>query len=146
MTHYTFYSDSDPATTRLELEGAWIHDPADPAGTVRHYRFGKATRDTKIDIGGTSLTFAGRRFPVVEYGEHQDDQYGIRVQIPDGDTYRAELDDLRAFAEAKTTLVFRDNRGRQMHGTMSGYAVDDQPWGAEVSFTFTRVSIEQVTA
>lgn len=145
MSRYTFFSDSDPAATQLELEGVWLHLPSNPAATVRQYRFGKAARSSSIEIGGTVMVFAGRRWPVTEYGEHQEDEYSINVQIPNGETYRADLDGLRQFAEAKTAMVLRDNRGRAAHGTMAGYSEDDQEWGSEVSFTFHRVDVEETT-
>lgn len=146
MPHYEFFSDSprvenDP----LILEGVWLHDPDRPQSTVKQYRFGRDVRSSSRDIGGTSLVFAGRRFPVVEYGEHQDDIISIRVDVAHGETYQAELESLQEFAELKKTLVFRDNRSRVMFGTMSGFADNDQATGSEVNFDMNRVSREVVT-
>ncbi|WP_149264300.1 hypothetical protein [Actinomadura sp. K4S16] len=143
---YAFFSDSSPAAATLALEGVWIHDPTDAAGSVAQFRFGKDARSTKIDTGGTAMVFAGRRYPVIDYGEHQDDQYAVSVQVPHGPDYRTGLETLRAFAESRTTLVYRDNRGRDAYGVITEYAEGDQSWGSEVTFSFTRVDVEQVTA
>lgn len=143
---YAFYSDSAPSEATLGLEGVWIHDPTDPEGTVHQFLYGANSRSTTIDIGGTSLVFAGRRYPVTEFGEHQDDQYSISVQVPHGAAYRSGMAIMRGFSETRQALVLRDNRGRAACGTMSGYSETDQGWGSEIAFTFTRVDVEVVEA
>ncbi|WP_433242496.1 hypothetical protein [Actinomadura nitritigenes] len=146
MARYAFHTDSEPARVTLFLEGAWLHNPTAPQTTVRQYRYGRDVRSTTIGVGGTTMQFAGRRFPVIDFGEQQTDTYAVKIHVPNGPTYRSDLDDLRGFAEAKTTLVFRDNRGRAAYGALTDYSHDDQSWGSEVSFTFTRVDTETVTA
>lgn len=143
---FDFFTDSEANEGGpVALEGAWIHDPADAEGTVRQYRYGRDARSTSIDIGGTSMKFAGRTFPVVDYGEHQDNTYEVKIVVPHGPSYRTDLEALKAFAQSKTTLMFRDNRGRAMHGTMSGYSEADQSLGTEITFEMTRVHREEVT-
>lgn len=143
-----FFTDSidTVADTELELQGVWLHDPADDQVTVRQFLYGKDTRSTSIDTIGTSQRFAGRTFPVVDFGEHEDEELSINVDIPHGPTHRTEESDLRGFMEMKKTLFLRDNRGRAAYGTMSGYNQADQAWGVTVGFKFARVSydIEEV--
>lgn len=137
-----FFTDSTitQLETALQLQGVWIHDPTDPAFTVRQFLFGKDNRSTAVNTKGAIQVYAGRKFPVVEFGEHQEDDFSISVDVPHGPTYRTELGDLSDFMEAKTTLVLRDNRGRVAYGTMSGYNEADQAWGSTVGFKFSRVS------
>lgn len=137
-----FFTDSTITMleTALQLQGVWIHDPTDDEFTVRQFLFGKDSRSTAINTRGATQIYAGRRFPVVEFGEHQEDDFSISIDVPHGPTYRTELSDLATFMEAKTTLVLRDNRGRVAYGTMSGYNQGDQAWGATVGFKFSRVS------
>lgn len=143
-----FFQDSTDtvADTTLELQGVWLHDPADDAVTIRQFLYGKDTRSTAIETVGTEQRFAGRTFPVVDFGEHETEDYTITVDIPHGPTHRTEESDLRAFMEMKKTLFLRDNRGRATYGTMSGYNQADQAWGVTIAFKFGRVSydIEEV--
>jgi hypothetical protein len=81
---------------------------------------------------------------VTDYGEHQTDIYRVTVDVPHGDQWRTQLDELLGFAEARRVLVFRDNRGRGATGTLSGYSENDQPWGSQVGFGFTRNDTEEV--
>lgn len=142
---FDFFTDSDTAAGGpLALEGAWIHEADDAQDTVRQYRYGKDARSTSIDIGGSSMKFAGRTFPVTEYGEHEDNEFDVKIDVPHGAGYRSGLEALRVFARSKTTLVFRDNRGRAMFGTMSGYSESDESAGVKVSCTFTRVHRQEV--
>ncbi len=123
-----------------------MHDPADSAITIRQFLYGKDSRSTSIDTSSTTQQFAGRTFPVTDFGEYEAEDITIQVDIPHGPTHRTEEDDIRGFMEYKKTLFLRDNRGRAAYGTMSGFNQADQAWGATVAFKFGRVSydIEEV--
>lgn len=123
----------------LTLEGVWIHEPDDAQDTSVQYRFGKSSRSTSIDTMGVAHTFAGRAYPVYEYGEHQDDTFSVSMQLAHGPTWHADVATIRAFAESKITLFFRDNRGRAAFGVIEGYSEADQDWGTQIGFTFVRV-------
>lgn len=139
------YTDSEPTSGGpLALLGVLIHDPDDPADTIRQYLYGRASRSTDVEVAQVSSVYAGRRYPVTDFGEHQQDLYSIQIDVPHGQDWRTDLDDLRAFMELRKALVLRDNRGRSMTGTMSRYREDDQPWGTQVGFTFSRVSSLEV--
>lgn len=139
-----FFQDSTPTTAdrELELEGVWIHDPADSPTTIRQFLYGKDSRSHTIDTAATVQQFAGRTFPVTDFGEYETEDMTISVDIPHGPTHRTEEDDLRGFMEMKRTLFLRDNRGRAAYGTMSGFNQADQAWGANVGFKFGRVSYD----
>ena len=137
-----FFTDSTEtvADRELGLQGIWLHDPTDAENTVRQFLYGKDNRSTAIETKGTTQQFAGRVFPVTDFGEHEEEDISVTVDIPHGPTHRIEEADLRAFTEKKKTLYFRDNRGRACYGTMSGYQQNDQSWGVTVGFKFGRVS------
>lgn len=139
-----YFTDSTEtvADRELELQGIWLHDPADPADTIRQFLYGKDNRSTAIEIMGTTQHFAGREFPVTDFGEHEEEDISITVDIPHGPTHRVEEADLREFMEMRKTLYLRDNRGRACYGTMSGYQQNDQSWGVTVGFKFGRVSLK----
>lgn len=135
-------TDSAPVTGTIVLEGVWIHDPLDAQGTVHQYLYGRSARSGDLDVMSQGSFFAGRADPVVDFGEHVSESVRVAVEIPNGAAWAAQLEELSTFARAKRPLVFRDNRGRQMAATMSGYAESDMDWGTAVSFTMTRVSYE----
>lgn len=135
------YTDSDPVEGTLTLTGLWIHDPLDPENTARQYTYGKAARQASIDVDQQPLSFAGRQFPVMYYGDPQTDQLAVNVDIPsDENDSLAELAD---FAQARRTLCVRDNRGRKLFSSLSGYKEDDQDFGTRVSFEVTRVDFDE---
>lgn len=131
---------SEPVTAEVYFLGVWIHDPDDPEGTIRQYLYGRASRSDTTTVEQAQHHYTGRKLPVTHWGEHQDDTWQITVDVPE-DTDRLETTDtLREWAQARRTLVARDNRGRVFAGTMGGFGVGDQAWGDSVSWTVTRVS------
>jgi hypothetical protein len=135
------YTDSAPVTATLRLAGVWIHDPLDPPTTTRVYPWGADSREHAVDVDAAGTQYAGRTFPVVDYGEGESQVETIRLICAHGDTYQLTLDELDTWQRAKRTLHLRDNRGRNVKGTMSGLRFTDQAYGSDVSFTFTRVHV-----
>ena len=136
-------TDSDVETGSTTLVGLWIHDPLNPAGTARNYIYGRSSRSVGINVAQQGMRFAGRTYPVVDFSEHQEDNFSVTIPIPEGPTWSSELADLAAFAELRRVLCFRDNRGRLFFGTMNGYKEDDQDWGTQVSFNVNRVDYDE---
>lgn len=130
------YTDSDPSTEGLQLEGVWLHNPSNPTESLVQYRFGKANRGTSIETMPEKQVFAGREFPVFEYGEHTDITYTVKIDMPETSTTQDDLLTLIDFAELKQTLCLRDNRGRLAFGIIDGFSINDTDWGAEVGFNF----------
>jgi hypothetical protein len=133
------YRDSAPATAVLRLQGVWVMDPAlGGQESARHYPYGASQRQEALDTLGEATFYAGRVDPVTDYGEHEVYAFKVALDIPHGATWRTDLEDLRAFAEAKKVLHVRDNRGRAVYGTLEGFQVQDADWGSQVSFTVER--------
>jgi hypothetical protein len=135
------YADSEVAVGSLRLPGVWLHDPLDPQTTIRCYPMGADSREHAVDVDAAGTQYAGRAHPVVDYGEGESQAETIRLIIPHGPAYQAELEELDGWARARRTLHLRDNRGRNVQGTLSGLRSSDQPYGSDVSFTFTRVHV-----
>ena len=123
----------------LTLQGVWLHDPLDAVGTARQYPYGKSSRSEAIDVPVQELQFAGRTYPVVEYGESQDDTWTVKIQIPHGLTWSDQVEALRDFAATRRTLVFRDNRGRAAYCSLTGYRGVDVDEGTEATINLRRV-------
>ncbi len=132
------YTDSEPVTGSLTLQGLWIHEPSDPEGTVRQFLYGRAGRQAGIALSQVGAYYAGREQPVFDYGEHETDTLSVRIDVPESDTWRADIDALAAYARLRALVTVRDNRGRVVVGSLSGYAESDQDWGTQVSLQLTR--------
>lgn len=132
------YTDSDSAQITLQIHGIWLHEPSDPQGTVRDFPYGEANHEDSFDSMGVGTYYVGRSSPVFDYGDPSSSSVSATIDVLNGSDYLTILDSLREFAAAKKELYYRDNRGRSMYGTMSGFKVSDQRWGAQVSFTFTQ--------
>lgn len=140
------FTDSDIVTGGpITLDGVWLHDLADPDGTVRQFRYGKSLRSTDFDPQGTQLLYAGRTDPVLEYGEHRLQSYSIGIHVPFGPDWEDDLLALQGFVEGRNTLALRDNRGRAMKGHLSDYQESDIDSGTMVTFRFTRVDVAETT-
>lgn len=137
------YTDSDPATASLTLKGVWIHDPLDPEATTRTYLYGRSTRSASIAPQQDGTFYAGRRYPIYDYGENQTDTLSLRMDVPHGSTWATDLTDLEAFAEGRRTYVVRDNRGRVLFASLGSYSESDQDAGTQVGMTATQVDYDQ---
>ena len=137
------YADSEPATTSISFMGVWIHDPTDAEGTVRTYVYGADSRDTAVDVEASGTQYAGRAFPVVDFGEGETQTETIRIVIPHGPSYQEDLEALKAWARLRRTLHLRDNRGRNLRGTMSALRLTDAGHGSDAQFSFGRVHVTE---
>lgn len=138
------YTDSVVVEAGVHLRGVWVHDPLDPAGSVRAYPYGANSRETAVEVEQEGTVYAGRTFPVVDYGEAEVHAIGVGLTVPHGPDYRMHLAELEGWARARRTIHLRDNRGRNVRGTLSGFKHSDAGHGSEVTFTVTQVSVVDV--
>jgi hypothetical protein len=87
---------------------------------------------------GTASFFAGRRDPVVDYGDHEAAGVSVSIDLPHGPGYIQDLADILSWAARKRTVHYRDGRSRALYGTLDGLRRRDMAWGTQVSFTVTR--------
>jgi hypothetical protein len=133
------YSESDPVVVILALQGVWLHDPADPEETARNFSYGSAKRRAQRD-GASELThFAGREFPVADIGPYKTEAVSVSVDVPHGPDWSTRINEVRALPDLLRPITYRDNRGRNFCGLLSGLTEQDERWGSSVSFTMTRV-------
>ncbi|MFE7461673.1 glycoside hydrolase family 78 protein [Nocardiopsis terrae] len=133
-------AESSPASGQTYFLGVWIHDPGAVEETIDQYLHGKAQRSHSVDVAQALHQFVGRSRPVATHGEHQVDTWQITIDVPEGPDRIQVTDRLQAWAEARRTVVVRDNRGRVWISTLDSFAVSDQEWGDQVAFAATRVS------
>ena len=117
------------------LRTVWIHDPDDPEGTVMHFRYHESRNESNaVEVAGT--VFAGRRYPVYDFGEHSTRNLDVPLQLTlYDDDWEQQMDYLRALLEARKAFIYRDKRGRLIYGITAGMEIGDTPIGAGVSMT-----------
>lgn len=141
---FTYFQDSTAVTTPTPptFKGLWLHYPSNAQATSTNFLYGKNERSHETELENTELKFAGREFRVVEFGEHRDDSFSCGVKIPHGPNYYAERDALRLFANSRTTVVARDNRGHVVFGAITGLSESHDDDGSMFTFEVLRVHRE----
>lgn len=122
----------------VDLQGVWLHDPSDPAGTVFHFAYNEDGAQESYAREMVLSQYAGREFPVVDYGEAVSQALAISLDTLDEDD---DLDTLRGFLDRQTILCYRDKKGRRLYGALSlasgSAAITDTFYGATVQMVFT---------
>lgn len=133
---------SDTASARVDFKGVWLHDPTNPATTLLSYPYGPSNRTSTVEVASGSQQYAGRTFPVIDFGENETEALEVAVLVPRGDgwDWQTQVRPLALMARSRRTLVCRDNRGRVLVGALSGYQEKDNEIGTDVSFTVNRVN------
>jgi len=132
------YTDSAPAQGTLALQGVWLHDPLDPQESARQYRYGGPPGQRATETPDRLDYYAGRELPVVDYSPHRADSVQVAVTVPFGPNWSDQLADFSVFALARRSLTYRDSRGRNITGRLSGYMERDERHGTTCSFDMTR--------
>jgi hypothetical protein len=139
-------ADSDWETGTLTLTGVWLHDPLDPQTTSFNLPYGRSQRSSSTTVTSGSQLYAGRTWPVIDYGDTQNNVLNVQATIPNGTTWASDLVLLEALITARRTIMIRDNRRRVMYATLDGYNETDVDEGTNVSFTATQVDVTEVTS
>lgn len=143
MKELEWFNDSEVTlASPVRLVGLWIHDPDNASQSSTQFMYGKDSRSYNIDIGGSTMVFAGREFPVTEFGEHRNDTFSVDVIIPHGPEYHSDREMLRNMVITRKTMCFRDNRGVVVYGTVGSLGEDHESHGSSFSFEVTRVHRE----
>jgi hypothetical protein len=117
------------------LQGVWLFDPTYPEATSVQYLYGNTGRTESLGVENAGLQFLGRTRPVVDFGEAESQTVGLSFTIPFSPTHTAEVERLRAVVRARTTLCYRDGRGRILWGVLTGASITDTKSGSQVSGT-----------
>lgn len=123
--------DSAVGDGSLVLSQTWIHDPADPL-TSWGFRTRTKNRSSTKQHAVATMQFEGRDRPVAEFGDS-----GTET-VTFGSLLMADTDDLvtfRALVDRKSTVCYRDSRGRKVFGVIDAVTETDHLLGAEVPIT-----------
>jgi hypothetical protein len=140
-------TNSDPVeVTAPKLQGVWIHDPQDPQGTIRQYAYVNSSSVEARSLTGAALSFAGRAFPVFEFGDLQQRTQQLSLVIPGGAQWEAQRASLEALLTSKRSWVYRDNRGRLIFGAVMAITETDDPRGTIVDLQLTATEFDESVA
>lgn len=134
-------TDSTVAQGSVTFSGAWLHDITNPVGTVRQYKYDGEARSAGWSAESTLMKFAGRKLPVVAFGEFEDNQIqaSLKMQATSGD-----MEALRALVQGKGTICYRDGRGRKIFGTIQTLPEQDEFFGYSVIITVNAIDYSEV--
>ncbi|MCL6454375.1 MAG: hypothetical protein K6T78_12255 [Alicyclobacillus sp.] len=132
----------------LSTTGLWVHDVQDPEGTIinlRYYNASNQTTDGSVPQSrqwtptATSLQFAGRNRPVIEFGEQETFSltYAQIVMLATDEQWPVLEQLIRV---NKSTLCFRDGRGTCIFGCVLGYQETDLVFGNMVDLTLQQTA------
>ncbi|GAB6171988.1 hypothetical protein JCM15765_14660 [Paradesulfitobacterium aromaticivorans] len=123
------FSDSAVANANITLTGVWLHDVADSAATIRRYQYDGDGRSVNWETDAVMLQFAGRSKPVAEFGETNDGRVRAQLLLNDENDFAA----LESLVYRKSTVCYRDGRGRKTFGIVKKLPIDDQTFGYTTS-------------
>lgn len=142
------YTDSATATATCTLQDSWIVPVSLAIGVATpvncEFRWPAHGLQEAPDVESTDLLFAGRTWPVVDYGIHESSEFAVVLDLPYGE-YAAGFGDeavLRGYVTNRTMLVYRDKRGRKAYGRIQGLKFTDSQYGKSASFTFQTLDID----
>jgi hypothetical protein len=123
----TGYADSAVSAQTITLSVPQVANMADNS----YVALAATSRAAPKKLERVKHQFAGREKPVYIFGEHED----MSVDITALAETDAEFAALMAILNSKQTLLYRDERGRKVFGTVDGYSASDvKPTGYTVRF------------
>lgn len=133
--------DSAPVQAQLAIAGVWLHDVADPAGTLWHCQY-DVERSSRRQHEVTLAHYAGRILPVALMGESADRSVSIGVRLSrDRDAQLREQ--LLELYERQAIVCYRDGVGRRLFGVLGELREEDQWYGWDVTMTVNEVDYDE---
>lgn len=129
---------SSVTSSGIILKGSWVHPVADPNAGARFRYNGQGGTDNWTPT--VSLRhFAGRRLPVSEYGEHDDESVSVDLVLDGQD----EIDNILRLAKLQQILCYRDAFGRLVYGIIPQLSLGSRFYGADTSVTIEAVDYSE---
>lgn len=132
-------SDSLGATATLDLRYSWIHSVRAPDTTLHQFRYNEKGGEEIYSPELKLNQFAGRKYPVAEYGESEEFQVQVEIRLAD----RAEMDYLRDLIRRHEIVCYRDSSGRKVFGVIASTTISSAHIGGDTNITVTAVDYEE---
>jgi hypothetical protein len=124
----------------MTLQGIWLHDVTNPAGSILNIPLNQKRVETwKPEV--QLMQFAGRTKPVAEFGQSEDFSFKVDLSMLSSQTLWSNL---RALAWLKTILCARDYRGRKVFGIIANIPESDAYYGQDVALEIIQVDYSEV--
>ncbi|MGF9909413.1 DNRLRE domain-containing protein [Brevibacillus porteri] len=133
VTDTHFYQGS------INLTGVWLHCVDAPAVTIRQFIL-RTSISEEWKSEGALLQFAGRKRPVVEFGESGEGSMKVDLSFLKQEDDREALQNI---VKRMTTVCYRDNRGRKMFGVIFALPSTDKFYGYDVSITIDETDYKE---
>lgn len=130
-------AESTGSSLSITFKGVWLHDVADPSGTVHKFVWDGSGRSTGWEPEAVMMQYAGRKNASVEFGESEVESITAQLQMQSDGVDLAKLDSL---IKSKSTLCFRDRRGRKMFGVVLALPLRDDPFGNSTTIRIDKTS------
>jgi len=133
-------ANSTIQTGSLTLTGVWLHDVADPAGTVHNFKYDGRSRDILWSAEAAMMQFAGRTRPTSEFGDSGEGKITVELDMSEKDNDSTKLD---ALVRRLGTICYRDSRGRKMFGVIPTLPLKDEHWGYSATIEIIETSYSE---
>lgn len=135
----TTATSSAISATASTLFGVWVHDPTDPSGTIRAFPHA-GSRSEPRSVAAEKLIVHGRRRPIAEFGEHDDDGLAVTLFVPFGGDHADGVQFWRDALTNRRVICYRDNRSRVVFGVLlDGIEPSDERAGTSIAVKLTEV-------
>jgi hypothetical protein len=125
----TSWQPMDP----LVFHGVLLHDPRYPEQLV-HLRYNEDGAVDTLRVEGQVVHYLGRELPAVEFGAGQE----RTIEVPKISlTSRDKAEAVRALVLGRSTLCYRDFKGRKVFGVILESVLADTFYGYDTSVPFT---------
>lgn len=100
------------------FSGSWIHTVQDAGATLRHFRYNGTGYDASLEPDSSVMKFAGRKRPVVHFGDYEEYALTVKIQEIEG---MGDMDALRRFVTDRETICYRDTDGNLVVGHLLSF-------------------------
>lgn len=137
VTSQGTYSDSRPVTAGPLLHGSVIA-PADNLAAMTKLYLNlndNPKREMTWSPVGSMSHYAGRKYPMYEYTEQEDESYNYSFAFREAKEYQAFME----LVKKRGAILYRDQYGVRYYGVITGVSPGFNWGGYAVSFSVTRV-------
>lgn len=136
------FADSNMVAAAPQITGSILAPASIPEDIVSlKYSLGAPPeRALSVDYAPTLLTFEGRDLPVSDFSGGELRRISFKIAMPD----REEVERLRQIAGKKSTVLYRDPKGRKIYGIISMLPHVEKKRYTEVDIEITETDYSEV--
>ncbi len=136
------FSDSDIKLARCKFSGNTLALADRPEDFVK-LRYGYNERPKKTNsfgVNGNLVYYDGRKYPVVEYSEFEDRVKTLTFVV----RTLEEVERIEEMMAQRKTFLYRDNKGKNIYGTILNIGYEEVLLGYEINLTITKIDYKGV--